>query len=159
MRIDVGGGTIPRDGHTNLDPVHGEGEWRRRAQETPWPTLDRSVTSIVASHVLEHVAAGWERIAVMNEAHRVLEPGGLFEIVLPLVGYTDRETGAPMSDHIGWQPWADPTHVSLWWFPESLLYFCDGPFKANADYGISLWRLESWDVRDGWEGHAVLVKP
>jgi hypothetical protein len=80
-----------------------------------------------------------------------------------------------MSNQIGWQPWADPTHVSQWWFPESLMYFCAGPFKPHANYGISDWaplggyvdpmladgevKGSFWCVRDQWEGVAALVKP
>lgn len=165
MKIDIGGGTLSPEGWINLDPVHGSMtygtgvSWRRRAQDTPWPPADGEVEAVRASHVLEHIPSGADRIAVMNEAHRVLRSGGTFEIILPLVGYTDRDTGAPMSNQIGWQPWSDPTHVSFWWFPESLLYFCEGPFKPHADYGIREWKLIEWHVVEGWEGHATLMKP
>lgn len=158
--LELGGGTLTNPGWASLDPVHPtEPQLRRLAQDVPWPIKDDTVAHIRASHVLEHVPSGQPRIDVFNEAWRVLQPGAIFEIILPLVGYTDRTTGLPMSNQIGWQPWADPTHVSFFWFPESLLYFCEGPFKPNADYGIREWQLESWDVRDGWEGYAVLRKP
>jgi hypothetical protein len=146
---------------------------------------DGHVDEVFASHFLEHVPAGQPRIDVFNEAWRVLRSGGTFTMVHPLIGYTDPTSGAPCSDQIGWQPWADPTHVSQWWFPESLLYFCQGPFKPHASYGISEWapitryladddasvqlgRLREsqlpdtdswWSVRSGWEGVARLVKP
>lgn len=151
--IEIGGGTIPAPGYRNLDPVHGEGEWRRTIQGGI-PVDDGTVDKVRSSHVFEHIPAGNDRITAFNEIHRVLRPGGSFELVLPLVGYTDAEgVGHGV---IGWMPWADPTHVSYWWFPESLLYFCEGPFKPNADYGVALWNLESWEASDGWEGRAVL---
>lgn len=154
MRIEIGGGTIPREGFTNLDPHHGDGEWRRIIQDGI-PAADDSVEAVRASHVFEHIPAGQQRLDAFNEIWRVLAPGATFEIVLPLVGYTDAEGIArPVA---GWMPWADPTHVSFWWFPESLMYFCDGPFKANADYGMKLWTLNSWEAVDGWEGHAELT--
>lgn len=154
MKIEIGGGTIPAPDHVNLDPNHGEGEWRRIIQDGI-PVGDGTVEAVRASHVFEHIPAGHERIDAFNEIHRVLQPGGTFEIILPLVGYTDE--GGVGHGVVGWMPYADPTHVSFWWFPESLLYFCDGPFKPNADYGVKLWNLLSWEPVDGWEGHAVLT--
>ena len=193
--VELGGGTNPHPRadividlhHPRLAPEQG-------ATRTPWKVgelalprrmVPGEVDEVFASHFLEHVPAGQPRIDVFNEAWRVLRSGGTFTMVHPLIGYTDPTSGAPCSDQIGWQPWADPTHVSQWWFPESLLYFCQGPFKPHASYGISEWapitryladddasvqlgRLREsqlpdtdswWSVRSGWEGVARLVKP
>jgi SAM-dependent methyltransferase len=158
-KLELGGGDAPRAGYLQLDPAYEEGEMRRRAQDGI-PLPDQTVERVFASHVLEHIPAGWDRIVTFNELHRVLRPGGVFEIVVPLVGYTDHEwkprpTGT-------WQPIADPTHVSFWWFPESLLYFCDGGHAPRADYGILRWApltRDDWYVKDGWEGFAELRKP
>jgi SAM-dependent methyltransferase len=136
--IEIGGGTLVQPGWINLDSRNGVGEWRRMAQDTPWPTGDNTVTAIRASHVMEHIPAGQDRIDVMNEAHRVLRPGGVFEIIVPLMVGT-------------WHAIAEPTHVSFW-CKESFHYF-DGLFAANADYGIRLWQTLELDVVDGWEGH------
>lgn len=137
MKIDLGGGTKPATDHINLDPVHGEGDWRRSATDTPWPTPDQTVTHIVASHVMEHIPAGAPRLTVMNECHRVLAPGGVLHIIVPLVG--------------SWQAIADPTHVSFW-VPESFWYF-DGKMAPNAEYGNLPWRTLDWHVEHDWEGH------
>lgn len=123
--IEIGGGYLVQPGWVNIDPVNGEGEWKRPAQSAPWPTGDRSVDSIRAAHVMEHIPAGADRIAVMNEAHRVLRPRGVFEIRVP-----NALSGT-------WHAFADPTHVSFWCV-ESFHYF-DGLFAANADYGIRPW--------------------
>jgi SAM-dependent methyltransferase len=173
MKIDIGGGTKLQDGHINLDPVHGEGEWKRLAQDIPWPVEDNSVQALHASHVLEHILAS-DRIAVFNEAWRVLRPGGKFTIHVPLVGYTDTANQPKLVNF--WGAWADPTHVSYWWFPESLYYFYgDHPLKANADYGMSPWNVGPfvlpdevdqalsgdecfWSVLGGWEGVARIEK-
>lgn len=153
--VEIGGGTIPTPGFTNLDKVHGEGIWKRSIQEGI-PVGDNSVDKVRASHVLEHISAGHDRIYTFNEIHRALKPTGEFEIILPLVGYTDTSGIGIMVE--GWMPYADPTHISFWWAPESFLYFCEGPFKANADYGIKLWTLDHWRIEQGWEGH-VLMRP
>ena len=144
MKIDIGGGTIPAADHVNLDPKHGEGEFRRRIQDGI-PVPDDSLESARCSHLLEHIPAGQERIDVMNEVWRALRPGGTFEVVVPLM--------VPGR----WEPLADPTHVSFWVY-ESFLYFT-GEFRANADYGIREWQMLRWFIHDGFEGHALLVKP
>lgn len=145
MRIDIGGGTYPKAGFLNLDPVHGVGALKIRAQES-WPINTESIESVWASHVMEHIPAGTDRIAVFNEAHRVLIPGGTFTVVVPLFPWP--------------QAMADPTHVS-YWVEESFGYF-DGRIpwgNPHADYGILPWEHGGWWVRDGWEGTWVGIKP
>ena len=134
MNIEIGGGSLVGPGWINMDPTHfGTEGWRRNAQDGPWPAGDGSVTAIRASHVMEHIPAGVDRLFVMNEAHRVLAPGGTFEIIVPLM------TGS-------WHAVADPTHVSFWCL-ESFHYF-DGLFAANADYGIRPWTTKELHVLD-----------
>lgn len=149
MHLEIGGGHLVPPGALNLDPVHGTDGLRRLAQEAPWPLETGSISTIRASHVMEHVPSGQPRINVMNEAHRVLVPGGTLEIIVPLI--TARAAG----EQLFWAAIADPTHVS-YWVTESFHYF-DGTFAANADYGIQLWATQSWEVRDGWEGHWIGV--
>lgn len=136
MIIDIGGGLKPLAGAENLDPVHGIGKWKRRAQDLYWPTGDWTAEAVNASHVMEHIPAGQERILVFNEAYRVLRPGGTFTVTVPLFPT--------------WQALADPTHVS-YWVPESFAYF-DGSWHYDADYGIKIWETVSFTVREGWEG-------
>jgi len=137
VKIEIGGGTLLTPGFVNLDPEHGHGVWRRKVQEGI-PAEAATVDEVKASHVLEHIPAGSERIGVFNEAHRVLKPGGVFYVIVPLM------TGS-------WHAIADPTHVSFW-VPESFLYF-DGTFAANASYGIALWRTLTTETLHGFEYH------
>jgi len=137
VKIEIGGGTQFNDGYTNLDPVHGVGEWRRRIQ-AGIPAPDNSVDMVRASHVLEHIPAGQERIDLFNDVWRVLKPTGSFHVIVPMA------TGT-------WHAFADPTHVSFW-VPQSFHYF-DGRMAANADYGILPWMMIDEDLREGWEGY------
>lgn len=153
MKIEIGGGTIPAAGFVNLDPIHGVGEFKRRIQDGI-PVPDDSVEAARASHVMEHILAGSERINAMNEVHRVLQPGGEFEIIVPCI----MASGVPVQT---WHAWADPDHKSYWVLPESWHYFTT-LFQPNANYGIRLWQLlaeDDFELRGGWEARVVMRKP
>lgn len=157
MRIEIGGGTNRRTGYINMDPNHGDPGWGLTLGVDRIPAEDNSVEAAYASHVLEHIPQGQPRINALNEVNRVLVPGGVFEIVVPCIGYTDHANGgAPV--HAGWQGYADPTHVSFWWFPESFWYLT-GKFAAHASYGLAPWDEGNLDLLDGWEAHVTLIKP
>lgn len=144
IRIDMGGGLSPHPGCINMDMTSGEGEWRRRLQDGI-PADDRTAEYVHASHVLEHIPAGAERIGIFNEVWRVLADGGQFEVKVPLLIGPD--------GHAEWRAVADPTHVSFW-VAESFGYF-DGTLPYFADYGIKLWRTVSFQVNGGFEGHWI----
>lgn len=198
MLIDLGGGTLP---HPRADVVidlhHPRNAPKQDAAGLPWygnlspgahnvslALPDRCADEVYSSHFMEHIPRGQPLINVMNEAWRVLKPGGTYTMLFPVIGYTDPYTAQPTSDHIGWQPWADPTHVNYWWMPEALLYFTGGAWSAHADYGINIWEFgpyveESlataeidtfkitpaksmqafWSIRSGWEAVARMRKP
>jgi len=185
--LELGGGTKPHpDADVVLDRRHPLGAPAQDITVTPWYAgpdgqarriPDDSIDKVYASHVLEHVPRGEPIIRVMNETWRVLKPGGRFTIILPIIGHTGPE-GQRRPYH-GYEPWADPTHVSFWWLPEAFEYFCEGGHGADADYGIDLWAplgplldrrdvafeddgnlpASWWSVVDGWEAHVRLVKP
>ena len=160
LSLEIGGGDAPlRPDAIQVDPIHGDDGYRVRLQDGV-PLPDGSCKEILASHVLEHIPAGRELIDAMNELHRLLVSGGVFEFLVPLVGFTTDQGGQLVAS---WQPYADPTHVSQWWFPESVLYYCEGStLRPNADYGIKMWApLQSDDlvVEGGWQGHGRLHKP
>jgi len=174
--LEIGGGTRPHPlAAENLDLLTGHDLTK------PWAVDTESVDAIYASHVLEHIAKGADTLHVMSEAHRVLKPGGTFTIKLPVVGWTD-SADRLVSD---WKVYADPTHVSLWWLPQGLVYFCDGAgYEAGwVDYGTPKFgplgsriheadaydriagvgtefhdRTSWWAVGGSWEGLANLVR-
>ncbi len=184
MNLEIGGGTMCPPDWLNLDPVHGtpvnsplldglrpvgpDGEAMPvnlccYAQEGI-PLADETVDHVKASHVMEHIPAGQPRIDTMNEVWRVLKPGGSFLIIVPVIGctYSDGDFGEKHVVTPNWRPWADPTHVSYWWWPASFEYFLEDGLAANADYGIKLWQANpKWEVGGDpwWEGKVWLVKP
>jgi len=174
--IEIGPGTKPTGGHVavGIDPRHPInapaqmaqfGRWRMNATDKPEegflyaPAMeipDEFADVVWASHVLEHIPSGSERIDTFNEAWRVLKPGGEFQIRVPVIGFLYEYDYPRRVDT--YEPWADPTHVSYWYFPQSLQYFCPKSGVApDADYGILPWELVDWGVMT-WEGYAVLRK-
>ncbi len=88
----------------------------------PWPWADSTVDEIYAADIFEHLP---DRIHTMNEAHRVLKPGGVLRMECP-----DASKGSGQ--------WQDPTHVSAW-TPNGLQYFEDGSpahRRFSRAYGI-----------------------
>lgn len=84
----------------------------------PWPWPDNEFNKIVALAVFEHLDI--DLVASLNEAHRLLKPGGQLVIKLPL------QSGANAYD--------DPTH--RWFFTlRSLDQFCPET-KRGKDYGF-----------------------
>lgn len=110
---------------------HGHPDVQGTATELPFSedTFDR----VVADQVLEHLAVD-DVVETMNEVHRVLRPGGEFEIYVPHA-----------SSRLSFQ---DPTHRSTWTY-RSIEYFTDGnfawyfenqPFEFELlDRTVNLW--------------------
>src|SRR5215469_3170162 len=110
-----------------------------------WPWEDSTIDKIYAKDVLEHIPGG--KIWVMNEAHRVLKPGGLFEFLVPLVSLCD--------GRVNLGAFADPTHVSFW-TQDDKYYFCEQWNNPQGErgrlgpaYGITaLFSIEMWNTQD-----------
>jgi glycosyltransferase involved in cell wall biosynthesis len=108
-----------------------------------WPWADSSVDYIVAHDVFEHLP---DKIHTMNEAWRVLRPGGRIEIAVP----TTNGTGA----------FQDPTHTSFW-NRRSFLYFEAGnPYRERFawSYGISAaFNVFSERLDDSMDGERLTI--
>lgn len=93
-KLNVGCGMNRLDGFVNVDK-----EVTAKADELwdieqPWPVASGSVDEISANHVMEHLR---DLKTFIQEAYRVMVPGGKFEIAVP--------------HHCSNNFWGDPTHV------------------------------------------------
>jgi SAM-dependent methyltransferase len=87
----------------------------------PWPWASDSVADIRAYDIIEHLP---DKIHTMNEAWRVLRPGGVFDVVVP----TTDGPGA----------WQDPQHCSFW-NRNSFFYYTAGDAhreRFGKAYGV-----------------------
>ena len=105
MKLDVGCGPNKREGFIGVDQFDMPGvDWVVDLSETVWVIkseieglnhidgdaknpvwsmlLDASVSEIHASHFVEHLTAE-QRVRFVNEAYRVLKPGGTVTIITP----------------------------------------------------------------------------
>ncbi len=93
--------------------------------ERPWPIPSSTADACVSFHCFEHVA---DLIGVMDEAHRILKPGGRLVFEVPYF----RHPGA----------FQDPTHRRFF-TGDSASYFCANPEKGRVDppYSSANFRL------------------
>lgn len=90
--LDLGCGTRPIAGWTNVDMYPGEGVDVVLDLDTPtWPWADNSIQEIFSSHTIEHVK---DCVHFMKECHRILAPGGYCTIRVPH-GWNEAAMGDP----------------------------------------------------------------
>lgn len=105
LKLNLGCSTEHKPGYLNVDRVEPADFLADLTGRWPW--ADSSVDEIRAFDVVEHLP---DKLHTMNEAFRVLKPGGVFHLFVP----TTDGRGA----------FQDPTHVSYWnahslWYYES----------------------------------------
>jgi SAM-dependent methyltransferase len=140
LKLDLGCGDSPAAGYEGVDRFAGAKVTHVvNLFKFPWPWADSSLAELRASHFLEHVpmievdddgnqvpfGEGTDLLfKLMNEAHRVLAPGGWFEIIVP-AAHSDR----------GFQ---DPTHRRFF-VTNTFAYFWKDWREANnlTHYGAT----------------------
>lgn len=109
-RLNLGSGLKKLEGYINIDnriEMSPDLLWDVR-KGIPYP--DNSIIEVNADNFLEHIEQS-KVIPLMNEVHRVLNPEGVFNIVVPS---TD-----------GRGAFQDPYHVSFWNINSFLYYTID----------------------------------
>lgn len=143
MKLDMGCGTKREEGYLAVDIA---GSPAVRCDVRALPFRDGAFNELRCWHLLEHIERR-DLVGVMNEAHRVLEKGGIIDIEMPVFPF--------------WTAMADPTHVTFL-VPQTWDYFCD-----VARYGeqMGLYGIRPWALRarrrlsDGQVMRVVLEKP
>jgi predicted SAM-dependent methyltransferase len=135
LKLNLGNGGVVSDGWTSVDICPPADVIADLTLTWPWATS--TVAEIVMNDVIEHLS---DKIFTMNEADRVLRPGGLLHVSVPS---TD-----------GRGAFQDPTHVS-YWNVNSWRYFDteSAEYKRFASsYGIrSKLQLIAFDETSGGE--------
>lgn len=100
---------------------------------TPWPFADNSFLHVSAIHLVEHLE---HLVTFMNEAWRVLQPGGTLYIETPEAGSNFDLTHA------------DPTHVRCYRVHSFINYFLPEGV-ANFGYTDKAWTFVKTESKDG----------
>ena len=119
MKLNLGCADDHLAGFVNVDLVEPADVIMDLSQPWLWP--DGYADEIVAHDIIEHLP---DKILTMNEAWRVLRPGGRLNIEVP----TTDGRGA----------WQDPTHCS-YWTPNDFKYYTHGDNhreRFGAPYGV-----------------------
>jgi len=82
VKLNLGCGPNRKDGWVNVDLFDPSADLQLDLR-TPWPFPDNSVSYTCNSHVFEHFEIHKEVPHFLREALRVLEPGGVFDVVVP----------------------------------------------------------------------------
>lgn len=103
FHLDIGAGKVPKarlslDRHGSVDITYNcdthelidsRGPLEQIDNQLPFP--DNSIHSIISHHCLEHIGEGFMHL--MDECYRVLQPEGIFRIIVPafptIVSYQD----------------------------------------------------------------------
>jgi len=105
VKLNIGCGRDIKEGWLNVDQLILDPRVEKWSLTNRWPVENNSIEEIHASHVIEHFKQG-ERCWVMNEAHRVLVPGGKMTVITPSWANN--------------RAYGDPTHQ---WPPVSEMWF------------------------------------
>lgn len=120
LKLNLGCGRNPVPGWVNVDIAATPGvdvvADLDACRTHPLPFADNSVSQMRMEHVLEHIR---DTLALMQELHRIAEPGALLAIRSPYGSSDDADE--------------DPTHCQHF-FMNSFAYFSQ-PMYWRADYG------------------------
>ena len=95
LQLHIGSGPYVLDGWINLDVFPAQ-----LSTNVLWglPFVDGQCRYIFLSHLLEHLFYPTDAMALLQDIHRILEPGGVVRIVVPdiaqcIAAYQDGDTG------------------------------------------------------------------
>ncbi len=141
--IDICGGVNPTEGYESVDRANAS---ITADLDQRWPFEDNSVGVIRAHDAVEHLRS---HVHTFNEAYRVLDHGGLFDILVP---HALDEGGV-----------CDPGHVSMW-VNRTFRYFTERAFfKFVPEYkgrfqSLVIREQKQWDDLRYIKAHLIAIK-
>ncbi len=149
LKLDLGCGPNKQPGFVGVDQYAMPGVdrvWDLGDRSQPWPWPEASVEAIHSSHFFEHLSQA-SRTWFMNEAYRILVPGGQMKIVTPYWASS--------------RAYGDPTHA---WPPigEMTFYYFSREWRlANAPHTDKQWTVLGldcdFDHAPSYNVHGTLV--
>lgn len=141
MKLNLGCCDKHLPGFVNVDRCQPADQLADLAQTWPWP--DATVSEIIAHDIIEHLP---DKIHTMNEAWRVLLPGGIMRIIVP----TTDGPGA----------WQDPTHISYWNRNSFWYYEAGDPHRERFGdhYGVVARFRTIYETRSVAHGSIVVLE-
>lgn len=137
MKLNLGCSDDLKPGWLNVDIFENhvaerDGLYRQADLNSLWPFEDNSADVIFAHDVFEHIHAfrfdNGGKIHCMNEAWRVLKPGGILDMTVPNFTLRDGRLNPGAV--------TDPTHAT-WWTWDEIFYYSE---QFNADRVKGTWR-------------------
>ena len=145
MKINLGSGSKLLPGYINVDFNNTDADVLHNLNKFPYAFEDNTVNEIIIDNCLEHLD---DVVAVMEELHRMLAPGGKLTVIVPYF----RSIWA----HI------DPTHKQF--FTVDTLSYFDVDHKYHHRYKYSskakfkiLERKFNKNIDKSWFRHLVLL--
>jgi len=142
-RLNLGCGDKPYKGYINIDKIKLPCVDLVCDLEYPLPFKDNTISEVRCEHVLEHIK---NFMSLMEELHRVCEPGANISITAPYFRYEGS--------------YRDPTHVRF--FTEhSFDYFQDGvrfSFYSPARFNVRNVFLRNHFISDVKNVHKKIIK-
>lgn len=130
--LHLGSGSKVLPGATTIDLLDLPGvDVVHNLDECPWPFPDNSFDLIFGHNVFEHLT---DMVAVMDEVHRILKPGGRVVITVPYFRCTDA--------------FVDPTH-KIFFTSRTFDYFLDTQ-STLSNYQYSKNRFKKIGFWYGW---------
>lgn len=130
--IDLCGGIDTAQGYEPWDITLGHD------LNTRWPAEDSTVGVIRAFDAIEHLE---DKAQTMNEAWRVLAPGGVLLVLVPSADAMIESLGEGRSQLVnGSGAYCDPTHVS-YWNEMSFRYYTDRNFARYVPASVARFQV------------------
>jgi predicted SAM-dependent methyltransferase len=136
VKLNLGCGPNSKTGWVNVDLFRPTADLQLDLRE-PWPFPDGTVSYVYSEHVFEHFEIHIEVPHFLAEALRVLEPGGVFDVVVPDTEEPLKAYGQPTATY--WTTLAERWHPK---WCQSQLDHINYHFRQDGEHKYA-WDLDT----------------